>query len=115
MSQQELARRIGVSRQTINMIENDKYNPSLKLCINSILLHSIQRNQSLLSVNITLIIDSHFCKCQIYILIALNRVKQYRAHQKMSQQELARRIGVSRQTINMIENDKYNPYHTYFC
>ena len=40
---------------------------------------------------------------------ALNRVKQYRAHQKMSQLELARRIGVSRQTINMIENDKYNP------
>ena len=34
MSQLELARRIGVSRQTINMIENDKYNPSLKLCIN---------------------------------------------------------------------------------
>ena len=25
---------VGVSRQTINMIENDKYNPSLKLCIN---------------------------------------------------------------------------------
>lgn len=42
-------------------------------------------------------------------MIELNRVKQYRAHQKMSQQELARRIGVSRQTINMIENDKYNP------
>ncbi|MBN6852997.1 helix-turn-helix transcriptional regulator [Staphylococcus warneri] len=41
--------------------------------------------------------------------MALNRVKQYRAYQKMSQQELARRIGVSRQTINMIENDKYNP------
>ncbi|AGZ25139.1 MULTISPECIES: helix-turn-helix transcriptional regulator [Staphylococcus] len=39
----------------------------------------------------------------------MNRVKQYRAYQKMSQQELARRIGVSRQTINMIENDKYNP------
>ncbi|ODB72253.1 transcriptional regulator [Staphylococcus sp. AOAB] len=39
----------------------------------------------------------------------MNRVKQYRAYQKMSQLELARRIGVSRQTINMIENDKYNP------
>ncbi|MGF7193455.1 putative transcriptional regulator [Staphylococcus pasteuri] len=39
----------------------------------------------------------------------MNRVKKYRAHQKMSQLELARRIGVSRQTINMIENDKYNP------
>lgn len=34
ISQLELARSVGVSRQTINMIENDKYNPSLKLCIN---------------------------------------------------------------------------------
>jgi len=29
-----LAKSIGVSRQTINMIENGKYNPSLDLCIN---------------------------------------------------------------------------------
>lgn len=34
ISQQELARMIGVSRQTINMIENNKYNPTLELCIN---------------------------------------------------------------------------------
>ncbi|AMW24082.1 helix-turn-helix transcriptional regulator [Staphylococcus epidermidis] len=34
ISQLELARLVGVSRQTINMIENNKYNPSLKLCIN---------------------------------------------------------------------------------
>ena len=34
MSQLELAKDIGVSRQTINMIENDKYNPSLELCLN---------------------------------------------------------------------------------
>ena len=34
ISQLELARSVGVSRQTINMIENNKYNPSLKLCIN---------------------------------------------------------------------------------
>ncbi|CQR25795.1 transcriptional regulator [Streptococcus varani] len=33
-SQLALAKEIGVSRQTINMIENDKYNPSLDLCIN---------------------------------------------------------------------------------
>ena len=30
----ELAKSIGVSRQTINMIENNKYNPTLELCIN---------------------------------------------------------------------------------
>lgn len=34
LSQLELAKAIGVSRQTINMIENNKYNPSLDLCIN---------------------------------------------------------------------------------
>ena len=41
--------------------------------------------------------------------VTLNRVKQYRAHQKISQLALARAVGVSRQTINMIENDRYNP------
>ena len=28
----ELAKRIGVARQTINLIKNYKYNPSLELC-----------------------------------------------------------------------------------
>ncbi|RIO92691.1 transcriptional regulator [Staphylococcus haemolyticus] len=39
----------------------------------------------------------------------MNKVKVYRAVKKISQLELARSVGVSRQTINMIENDKYNP------
>ena len=34
LSQLELAKSIGVSRQTINMIENSKYNPTLELCLN---------------------------------------------------------------------------------
>ena len=34
ISQLELAKDIGASRQTINMIENDKYNPTLELCLN---------------------------------------------------------------------------------
>ena len=33
LSQAELARRVGVSRQTINMIENGGYNPTVELCI----------------------------------------------------------------------------------
>ena len=33
LSQTELARSIGVSRQTINMIENGAYNPTIELCI----------------------------------------------------------------------------------
>lgn len=34
LSQMELAKEIGVTRQTINLIENNKYNPSLELCLN---------------------------------------------------------------------------------
>lgn len=33
MSQQELADRVGVTRQTINAIEKGDYNPTIKLCI----------------------------------------------------------------------------------
>lgn len=33
LSQDDLAKEIGVSRQTINMIEKGKYNPSLSLCL----------------------------------------------------------------------------------
>lgn len=39
----------------------------------------------------------------------LNNVRKYRKQQKLSQLELAKEIGVARQTINLIENDKYNP------
>ena len=47
MSQLELAKDIGVSRQTINMIENDKYNPTLELCLN--LARSLQTDLNSLS------------------------------------------------------------------
>jgi len=33
LSQTDLAKNIGVSRQTINMIENGVYNPTIELCI----------------------------------------------------------------------------------
>ena len=33
ISQEELAKRVGVTRQTINMIELGNYNPSLNLCV----------------------------------------------------------------------------------
>lgn len=33
ISQSELAKRTGITRQTISLIEVGKYNPSLKLCI----------------------------------------------------------------------------------
>lgn len=33
LSQDELARKIGVTRQTISAVENGDYNPSINLCI----------------------------------------------------------------------------------
>lgn len=33
LSQEQLAEIVGVTRQTIHLIESGKYNPSLKLCV----------------------------------------------------------------------------------
>lgn len=33
LSQEELAEKVGVTRQTIGMIEAGKYNPTLNLCV----------------------------------------------------------------------------------
>jgi putative transcriptional regulator len=38
-----------------------------------------------------------------------NRVKAWREQAGWSQGELARRLGVSRQTVNAVETDKYDP------
>lgn len=39
----------------------------------------------------------------------MNRIKLYRKQNQLSQQELANLVEVSRQTINLIENQDYNP------
>ncbi|HEX2258128.1 MAG TPA: helix-turn-helix transcriptional regulator [Actinomycetota bacterium] len=38
-----------------------------------------------------------------------NRLRVLRAERKWTQAELATKLGVSRQTINSIENEKYDP------
>lgn len=38
-----------------------------------------------------------------------NKIREFRQAQKLSQEDLARIAHVSRQTINAIENDKYDP------
>ena len=38
-----------------------------------------------------------------------NRIKVLRAERNWSQADLAERLGVSRQTINAIETEKYDP------
>jgi putative transcriptional regulator len=40
-SQGELARRLGVSRQTINAVETDKYDPSLPLALRMAVLFEV--------------------------------------------------------------------------
>lgn len=39
----------------------------------------------------------------------MNRVREFRQKKNLSQNALAKEIGVARQTINLIENNKYNP------
>lgn len=53
----------------------------------------------------------YICLCHIYMTSggAMNKVREYREERKISQYALAKEIGVARQTINLIENDKYNP------
>ena len=38
-----------------------------------------------------------------------NRVKEFRKNQKLTQEELAQLIGISRQAINAIEKEKFYP------
>ncbi|MPM63955.1 hypothetical protein SDC9_110840 [bioreactor metagenome] len=38
-----------------------------------------------------------------------NRIKELRKELGLRQEDMAAQLGVTRQTINAIENDKYNP------
>lgn len=38
-----------------------------------------------------------------------NRIREYRAKREMSQEELARLVGVRRETIGNLEKGRYNP------
>jgi len=42
-------------------------------------------------------------------MIVRNRLREFRARYRMTQEELARSVGVTRQTIIAIENGKYLP------
>ena len=37
------------------------------------------------------------------------RIREYRLRDRMSQEDLAQRVGVRRETIGNLENGKYNP------
>ena len=38
-----------------------------------------------------------------------NRIKEYRAKYDLKQEDLAKKVGVRRETIGNLENGKYNP------
>jgi len=42
-------------------------------------------------------------------MIIKTRIKEYRAKFNMKQEDLAKRVGVRRETIGNIENGRYNP------
>lgn len=42
LRQEDLAKQLGVTRQTINAIENDKYNPTLELAMRLAILFNTQ-------------------------------------------------------------------------
>lgn len=42
-------------------------------------------------------------------MIILNEVKQFRKERKLTQEALAKKIGVSRKTINSLEKGNYTP------
>ncbi|MDX8047329.1 helix-turn-helix transcriptional regulator [Gracilibacillus sp. S3-1-1] len=41
LTQQQLAEKVGVTRQTISLIEKGKYNPTLKLCLS--ICHAVNK------------------------------------------------------------------------
>ena len=42
-------------------------------------------------------------------MVIKNKVRELRLKMDLTQENLADRVGVSRQTINAIENERYNP------
>jgi len=38
-----------------------------------------------------------------------NKIKEFRKQKNLRQEDLALKLGVTRQTINAVENNKYNP------
>ena len=48
-------------------------------------------------------------KGELNIMPLLNRLKEYRSRLNMNQTELGKKVGVSRQTISLIERGDYSP------
>ena len=42
-------------------------------------------------------------------MVIKNKIRELRKNMDLTQESLAKKVGVSRQTINAIENEKYNP------
>jgi putative transcriptional regulator len=56
-----------------------------------------------------LVCDARRCRPDCTVASVKNRLKVLRAERDWSQQDLAERLGVSRQSVNAIETGKYDP------
>jgi putative transcriptional regulator len=54
------------------------------------------------------VLDTRHGVCSLEVPVK-NRVRELRADRQWSQAELAKRLDVSRQTVNAIETEKYDP------
>ncbi|MGW7456480.1 helix-turn-helix transcriptional regulator [Streptomyces sp. NPDC054797] len=59
------------------------------------------------ALQVHLVIDA--LRCKAYFPCVRNEVRQLRVAQGLSQQALGAVLGVSRQTVNAIEQDRYDP------
>ncbi len=50
-----------------------------------------------------------FIYLMLITLYMRNKLREYRARQNLTQDDLAKKAGVTRQTIIAIENERYNP------
>ena len=62
LTQQQLAEKVDVTRQTISLIEKGKYNPSLKLCLN--ICHAVNKTLDELLGSMEHLYGKLRCKCE---------------------------------------------------
>ena len=78
-------------------------------------LKSLEKNKKILAFKKQIVYNAIYILHNVnYILLIMNtdnriRIKLARIENNLTQEELAKKVGVTRQTIGLIENGRYNP------